>query len=89
MWSVRGKITVADLAVSPDGSEVFSVGGVTGSTPYHAVALGTVAYNATTGTRLWVAHYHSSDAYSSGIAASPDGSKVFVTGMNLTLAYSS
>lgn len=85
-WSVRGKVTVPDLAVSPDASQVFITGGIPAPRPY---ALGTVAYNATTGARLWVARHTLFGAYSSGIAVSPDGSTVFVTGQNLTLAYSS
>ena len=82
LWSVRGNATAPYLAVSPDGSEVFSVGGVTG-------ALATVADNPSTGARLWLAHYPSPRAYSSGIAVSPDGSTVFVIGVDVTLAYNS
>jgi hypothetical protein len=68
------------LAVSPDGSTVF----VTGSSScsecdptFHGWA--TVAYDASTGTRLWVARYAAQGGPYS-IAVSPDGSKLFVNG---------
>jgi DNA-binding beta-propeller fold protein YncE len=68
------------LVVSPDGKRVY----VTGWSPdtkesYYT----TVAYNAGSGTRLWVARYigpdHGDDT-PSAMAVSPDGSKVYVTG---------
>jgi len=83
----RENSSAGDVAVSPDGSTVY----VTGSTP---LGIGTVAYNAATGARLWVANF--AGAAGTGIAVSPDGSTVFVTGSDnqgtsasyVTLAYS-
>src|SRR5262249_2018380 len=68
------------IALSPDGSLVFVTGATQG--PGNA-DYGTAAYDASTGARVWLAAYdgpaHGSDvAYA--MAASPDGSKVFVTG---------
>jgi hypothetical protein len=76
----------SDVTVSPDSTKVF----VTGSTPD---GIGTVAYNAATGARLWV---RISPALATGtsLAVSPDGSTLFVTGFPpqdqdyVTLAYS-
>jgi PQQ-like domain len=68
------------IAVSPDGSKVF----VTGEFgPSFKANYGTVAYGASDGHLLWVNYYdgpgHVQD-HASSIAASPDGSKVLVTG---------
>jgi hypothetical protein len=46
----------ATLRVSPDGTEVFVTGYSTGSTGGGDYA--TIAYNASTGARLWVARYN-------------------------------
>ncbi len=68
------------LGVSPNGKHVF----VTGSSKSTTVTdYATVAYNTVNGRQSWVARYngpgnYSDDAY--GLAVSPDGSKVFVTG---------
>src|SRR5439155_201224 len=69
------------LGVSPGGSKVFVTGYSTGSTSSYDYA--TVAYNASTGARLWVKRYNgpangADAAFALGV--SPDGSKVFVTG---------
>lgn len=69
------------LALSPNGSTLF----VTGSSWCSACGGSThrrfltMAYDASTGTRLWVARY---DAQGEGfsIAVSPDGSRLFVSG---------
>jgi hypothetical protein len=72
------------VAVSPDGSTVFS----TGTTNYDTTAPGhyaTVAVDAVTGRVKWSAVYRSTNLTGqrdggTRIAVSPDGSKVFVTG---------
>ena len=69
------------MAVSPDGSKVFVTGSSQGSTTGEDYA--TVAYNAATGARLWARRYNSAgngDDFAYSVAASPDSSKVFVTG---------
>jgi outer membrane protein assembly factor BamB len=70
------------IAVSPDGTKVFVTGGeeaANGTTRY-----ATVAYNAATGTGIWVRKYSgpasSPDSVAASVKVSPDGSKVFVTG---------
>jgi outer membrane protein assembly factor BamB len=76
-----------DVAVSPDGSTVYS----TGTTNYGTTAprhYATVAVDAATGRVRWSAVYRSSslpDQYDEAtrIAVSPDGSRVFVTGNGL------
>ena len=73
--------TATRLAVSPDGSKVF----VTGDSMCGCGAGGfdgfsTVAYDAATGRRLWVARYAQQAPGGYSIAVSPDGTKVFVNG---------
>jgi WD40 repeat protein len=73
----------SSVVTSPDGSKVF----VTGHSTVHsgATVFATVAYSAATGARLWVGRYNGPGAggsFPSSLAASSDGSKVFVTGYN-------
>jgi outer membrane protein assembly factor BamB len=72
------------VAVSPDGKTVFVTGG-SGGTAFKVYA--TVAYNAATGTQLWVKRYNSgpgatTDARS--LAVSPTGALVYVTGTSFS-----
>src|SRR6266568_4006649 len=80
--------TGASAIVSPGGNRVFVTGNVQSKTAN--AEYGTVAYNATTGARLWARRYAGSGAKS--IAVSPDLKKVYVTGESHfnygTLAYS-
>ena len=69
------------VAVDPAGRTVF----VTGYGPGHGSGTDyvTIAYNAATGSRLWLSRYNgpaSSDDYAYAVAVSPDGRTVFVTG---------
>jgi len=87
LWLRRynGPGNVPDFAfvvvASPDGSKVFvtgySGGGFTGDD------YATLAYDATTGSTAWLARYdgpvHGAD-YAHGLAVSPDGTRVYVTG---------
>ncbi|MBI4728404.1 MAG: PQQ-binding-like beta-propeller repeat protein [Acidobacteria bacterium] len=87
LWEARhngpgGLSDVANsVAVSPDGTGVFVTGSTTssGSDPDYA----TVAYDASSGAPLWVARYEGpadGDDRAYGLAASPNGVRVFVTG---------
>jgi hypothetical protein len=68
------------LAVSPDSATVYVTSGsnAPGSVPHYWTA----ALNATTGAQVWQATYHGpgTNAGTTGIALSPDGSVVYVTG---------
>jgi PQQ-like domain len=85
VWARRYRDGEAySVAISPDGSKVF-VTGWSRAPLSQASAYATVAYSASTGTELWVARSavksgSGSVAYS--VAVSPDGSKVFVTGIS-------
>jgi DNA-binding beta-propeller fold protein YncE len=69
------------VAVSPDGSKVFVTGFSKGSGTKNDFIV--IAYNATTGARIWGKRYdgpaHLND-YPHGIALSPSGGTVYVTG---------
>jgi DNA-binding beta-propeller fold protein YncE len=90
-WAARYKgpgdasDTVNAIAVSPDGSRVFVTGeSFSGDDSDYDYA--TIAYDASTGARVWLKRYngprHDHDLAES-ISVSPDGSKVFVTGQSL------
>jgi hypothetical protein len=103
LWTTRykGPGNGVDLAyaieVSPDGSEVFVTGSSYGSTSGDDYA--TLAYDASTGSRLWKARLNgpgNGNDHAYAIVVSPDGSEVFVTGSSygsrsdddyLTVAY--
>ncbi len=94
IWVTRynGPGNYADLAhavkVSPDGSTVFVTGESIGSDGGFDYA--SVAYDASTGARLWVTRYNGPvqrDDYASALAVSPDGSAVFVTGYSVGTGY--
>ncbi len=69
------------VAVSPDGSKAFVTGWSYGSGT--AFDYATIAYDADTGEELWTKRYNgpgNSGDHAYSVAASPDGSKAFVTG---------
>ena len=68
------------LGVSPDGSKVFVTGQSDGSGGFDYA---TIAYDAATGTQLWVKRYNGPENLgnvANALGVSPDGSRVFVTG---------
>jgi hypothetical protein len=97
--SANGDDGARALGVSPDGSSVF----VTGHS--HGMGSGadyaTVAYDTSTGARLWVRRYNgpaNSSDVATGLGVNPDGSTLFATGRSIgstsgydyaTVAYSS
>ena len=69
------------IVLSPDGSTVFVTGPSVGTVTSNDYA--TVSYDAASGDEHWVARYDgppSFDDFATAIGASPDGSKVYVTG---------
>ncbi len=77
--------SATSLAVSPDGTKVFVTGTSQGSTgdPQYAWDYMTLAYNASTGAKLWAKRYNGPGNSIDGaisVAVSPDGAKVVVTG---------
>ena len=88
LWAKRyngaanGSRGANSVAASPDGKTVFVTGSsYAGSATDYDYA--TVAYSAATGAQLWVKRYTgpgSGDDQAYSVAASPDGTTVFVTG---------
>lgn len=79
-----GSAAAYSIAVSPAGPAVF-ITGQTSSNTTGAFSFMTIAYKPATGARLWWARYAlpttgTIGAVPAAIVASPDGSKVFVTG---------
>jgi DNA-binding beta-propeller fold protein YncE len=73
--TVPGKAASVE-AVSPDGTTLFVTGG------YGTTHFETVAYRTATGARLWAKSYHGAGrTYTTSITASPDGARVYVTGV--------
>ena len=70
------------VAVSPSGKTVFVTGGVYGGGGEGDEDYATVAYNAATGTQLWVKRYNPDGGtnYAYSVAVSPTGGTVYVTG---------
>jgi WD40 repeat protein len=69
------------LGVSPDGTAVFVTGKSTGSTS--GVDYATVAYNASTGARLWLKRFAGPGDgfdFATALGVSPDGTRIFVAG---------
>lgn len=87
LWAKRyngradGADTPSGLSVSGDSSAVFVTGSST--TASNTSDYATVAYDLSTGDRLWVRRFDgpaSSFDFGLGVGTSPDGSRVFVTG---------
>jgi hypothetical protein len=84
LYNGVGTVNYANaVAVSPSGKTVF-VTGESDSKDFVA-EYGTVAYNAATGTQLWVKRYSgpgSSSDIAHSVAVTPNGNTVFVTGVS-------
>jgi WD40 repeat protein len=79
----KGNEIARALGVSPDGSTVFVTGGTYGEFTQSSYDYATVAYNASTGAKVWSKRYNgpgNGDDLAAALRVSPDGSTVFVTG---------
>ena len=96
--AAHGNDYASKVAVSPGGSTVYVTGWSIGTSSIYYYDWATVAYNAATGTQLWVRRHGSGYGTSgaSAVAVSPGGGTVFVTGFshgatsdddNVTIAY--
>src|SRR5437867_5306833 len=85
LWAARydgpahGLDEAGGIGVAPDGSKVFVTGYVSTTGSPEAA---TVAYDAATGSRVWVALYDGvgHGASAGGLGVSPDGSRVYISG---------
>jgi hypothetical protein len=71
------------IALSPDGSAVYVTGSASQASGLTEYA--TIGYDAATGHQLWLASYRTPnvDDSAAGLAVSPDGSTVYVTGTSI------
>jgi outer membrane protein assembly factor BamB len=79
--SVSNDDLARSVAVSPGGATVFVTGGSTASVTNEDYV--TIAYDAATGTKLWLRRWGSSQHLTdeaNAVTVSPDGGTVFVTG---------
>jgi PQQ-like domain len=80
---VDGGDFAASVKVSPGGTAVFVTGNSGSDSESDPTSdYATVGYNAVTGARLWASLYSgpAGQSHATGLAVSPDGAKVFVTG---------
>ena len=79
LWVARfGRPAVpADMVINSDGTRLFVTGWIAGDRAGYA----TVAYDTSNGRRLWVASFAGSYTYPYALGLTPDGAKVFVTGV--------
>jgi WD40 repeat protein len=73
----------AAVAAGPGGKRVFVTGSSPGAGAFWNAEFATVAYQASTGARLWVSRYDNpggNNDHAVSVAVSPRGGRVFVTG---------
>ena len=81
--STAGEADAFALAVSADSATVYVTGDGAYTTGLDRYSDVTVAYGATTGSTLWAArHRDLGDNHAYAVAVSPNGSRVFVTGLS-------
>jgi WD40 repeat protein len=71
------------IALSPDGSALYVTGSASQASGLNEYA--TIGYDAATGHQLWLANYRTASVNdnATGLAVSPDGSTVYVTGTSI------